>query len=171
MSEWLPYYVKKNGDHFARKPVAKREAVFTAASIFLEAGDSQKLLSDLVSIYRMQCGIVLLALLGLAFAVRANELCSRGYLPTADEIEAGAEDPMVLQPLQSKCKDVTLVKLGCSGSTALLLIAMLVQFRYRRRFERERERLAHRKPGMQQMARIQAKPGQIDSTLGKDSED
>ena len=129
------------------------------------------LLKDLLSIYKMQYVIVLLALMGLAFAVRANELCSRGYLPTAAEVDAGDfEDPLLLQPLQSRCEDVTLVKLGASFSTALLLIAMLVQFRHRLRFQRERARLANRMRGMQEIAAgIQGKGSSEDDSTGLDS--
>jgi hypothetical protein len=88
-------------------------------------------------IYRLQLCNSALAILGLACAIRCNELCSRGYLPLPDEVINGAVDPFVAFPLNSACRmgNIVLWKTGCSILTALLLAVMAVQFKYRMRYE------------------------------------
>ena len=110
----------------------------------------QQVISGMLKIYRLQWAVSVLAFFGLAFAVRTNELCSRGYLPTAEELELGAEDPLGLQPLGSSCGNTVLVKAGSTAMTVGLLVVMTLQFRYRIRLAQERERLAIRIGGLQQ---------------------
>jgi len=96
----------------------------------------RKFWSDVIVIYRLQWCNSALAILGLACAMRCNELCSRGYLPLPDEVINGAVDPFVAFPLNSTCRmgKIVLWKTGCSILTALLLVVMAVQFKYRMRY-------------------------------------
>eukprot|EP00960_Hanusia_phi_P057516 763588-Hanusia_phi.AAC.5 len=105
-----------------------------AARGFLKSGVDAEV-KKIISLFRTLTGLqtlnALFAFISLIFGIRANELCSRGYQPTAEDIADGYPDPFTEEPLNSECKDVYLVKTGCTVFTVFLLICMIWQFRYR----------------------------------------
>ena len=124
----------------ARKRAAEQMASWAVGQMS-RTRESRKVVDALRGVYRLQWLIAVLAVAGFLFAMRCEHLCTRGYQPLPEEIAEGAEDPFVLDPVDSKCGECTLLKTGASLSTLCLLVAMAVQFRYRLRVLDGRMRL------------------------------
>ena len=127
-------------------------AGFTAAKRKVDSNgmkSTTKFWSDVIVIYRLQWCNSALAILALACAIRCNELCSRGYLPLPNEMINGVVDPFVAFPLNSthRMGKIVLWKTGCSILTALLLVVMAVQFKYRMRYGRVLSKLRQEMAG------------------------
>jgi hypothetical protein len=105
--------------------------------------ESRKVLANMLVVYRLQWAVTVLAVIGFFFTMRCEHLCTRGYQPTPEEVEQGAQDPFLLDPVDSKCEECTLLKAGAAVTTFFLLVAMVVQFRYRSRVLAGRMRLTN----------------------------
>ena len=123
-----------------RKRTAEQMASWAIAQMS-RTRESRKVVDALRVVYRLQWLVAVLAVAGFLFTMRCEHLCTRGYQPLPEEIAEGVKDPFVLDPVDSKCGECTLLKTGAGLSTLCLLVAMAVQFRYRLRVLDGRMRL------------------------------